>query len=329
MKDSKEGFKSRSVCTFPTVFCLKINHGGAFTPPPKIRYNSGKVNWVDTIDSDLFSVVEDVLQMLKYAEKYKVIDLYVDHSVTNETVNVDESLLVNELDNDLFIGNEMLGDNDKDVIEDVSEDEWLQKSVRLVGIKKKHAVENDNVRGQLSRNESMNVEDDSDDGSNSDDGSTSDNDSNSQDSNFLVDPYNIIDDVDVDMAEFRSNIDANVEWVGSKAIVTMEEEEFEEEGVNHNELDIGSDSEYEESGTTWKENFYVGLKFSNSKEIKEIVTRVAVEQRRELHLKKTDKVRVRCICRGKVPQFGCEDGDDDSGSKGVVSSGSKGKGQSK
>ncbi|GKF67408.1 hypothetical protein Tco_0197087, partial [Tanacetum coccineum] len=39
----------------------------------------------------------------------------------------------------------------------------------------------------------------------------------------------MIDDVDVDMADFRSNIDANVEWVGSKAIVTMEEEEFEDE----------------------------------------------------------------------------------------------------
>nr|GFA87499.1 hypothetical protein [Tanacetum cinerariifolium] len=60
-----------------------------------------------------------------------------------------------------------------------------------------------------------------------------------------------------------------------------------------------------------------------------MVTRVAVEQRRELHLKKNDKVRVRCICRWKVPQFGCEDGDDDSSSKGVVSSGSKGNGQSK
>nr|GFA05868.1 hypothetical protein [Tanacetum cinerariifolium] len=203
---------------FPTVFCLKINHGGAITPPPKIRYNGGKVNWVDIIDSDVFSVVE-VNNMMKE------------------------------------------------------------------------------------------LEDDRDDGSNSDDGSTSDNDSNSQDSDFLVDPYNMIDDVDVDMAEFRSNIDANVEWIGSKAIVTMEEEEFKDEGVNHNELDIRSDSEYEE--------------------IKEIVTRVAVEQRRELHLKKTDKVRVRCICRGKVPQFGCEDGDDDSGSKGVVSSGSKGNSNNK
>nr|GEU48641.1 hypothetical protein [Tanacetum cinerariifolium] len=323
---------------FFNCFCLKINHGGAFTPPLKIRYKGGKVNWVDTIDSDVFSVVE-------------VIDLYVDHSVTKETINVDESLLVNELDNDLFIGNEMLGDNDEDVIEDVSEDEWLHKSLRLVGIKKKHAVEKDNVRGQSSMNESMNVNDDRDDGSNSDNGSTSDDDSDSQDSDFLVDPDNMIDDVDVDMAEFRSNIDANVEWVGSKAIVTIEEEEFEKEGVDHNELDSGSDYEYEgerkkalkmyhkmkkanvsnaeSGGTTWKENFYVGLKFSNNKEIKEMVTRVAVEQIRELHYKKNDKVRVRCICRGKVPQFGCEDGDDDSGSKGLVSSGSKGKGQSK
>nr|GEV22274.1 transposase, mutator type [Tanacetum cinerariifolium] len=319
---------------FPTVFCLKINNGGAFTPPPKIRYKGGKVNWVDTIDSDVFSIVEvnnimkelgyekpsfdyyykepkndfdnglkklssdqDVLQMLKYVEKYKVINLYVDHSVTKETVNVDESLLVNELDNDLFIGNQELGNNDEDVIEDVSEDEWLQNCLRKMGIKKKHAIKNDNVRGQSSRNESMNVEDDRIDGFNSDDGSTSDDNSDSQDSDFLVDPDNMIDDVDVDMDEFRSNIDANVEWVVSKTIVTMEEEEFEEEGVNHDELDSGSDFKYEE-----------------------MVTRVTVEQRRELHLKKNDKVRVRCICRGKVPQFGYEDGDDDSGSKGVVSS---------
>nr|GEZ52443.1 hypothetical protein [Tanacetum cinerariifolium] len=263
--------------------------------------------------------------MLKYVEKYKVIDLYVDHSVTKEIVNVDEYLLVNELDNDLFIGNEMLGDNDEDVID--SKDEWLQKSLRLVGIKKKHAIKNDNVRGQSSRNESMNVEDDRDDGSNIDDCSTSDDDSDSQDIDFLVDPNNMIDDVDVDMAEFRSNIDANVEWVGGS------DSEYEGERKKalkmYYKMKKANASNVESGGTTWKENFYVGLKFLNSKKIKEMMTRVAVEQRRELHLKKNDKVGVRCICRRNVPQFGFEDGDDDSGSKGVVSSGSKGKGQSK
>ncbi|GKA54394.1 hypothetical protein Tco_0753343 [Tanacetum coccineum] len=34
-----------------------------------------------------------------------------------------ESLLLNVLDNDVFIENQMLGDSDDDVIEDVSEDE--------------------------------------------------------------------------------------------------------------------------------------------------------------------------------------------------------------
>ncbi|GJV54814.1 mutator type transposase [Tanacetum coccineum] len=271
---------------FPHMFFAERSNWCAFTPPHKIRYKGGKVNWVDTIDSDVFSVVEvnnmmkelgyekpsfdyyykeakndldnglkklssdqDVLQMLKYVEKYKVIDLYVDRTSGDKEgqSNVDEYLLMS----------------------------GLQKSLRLVGIKKKHAVENDNVRGQSSRNESMNVEDDRDDGSNSDDGSASDDDSDSQDSDF-----------------FKS---------------------FEEEEVNLDELNSGSDSEYEgerkkalkmyhkmnkdasnaeSSGTTWKENFYVGLKFSNSKQIKEMVTRVAVEQRRELHLKKNDKVRV-------------------------------------
>ncbi|GJR92210.1 hypothetical protein Tco_0264384 [Tanacetum coccineum] len=104
---------------FPTIFCLKINHGGAFTPPLKIRYKGGKEpkndldNGIKKLSSD-----QDVLQMLKYVEKYKVIDLYVDPSITKESLNVDESLLVNKLDNDLFIGNQELGNNDEDVIED-------------------------------------------------------------------------------------------------------------------------------------------------------------------------------------------------------------------
>lgn len=100
------------------MFCLKINHGGAFTSPPKVRYKGGKVNWIDTIDSERFSVVEvatmmqelgyengssgmdffyklpnsdldnglrkletdkDALELMSHVSKYKVIDLYVDH----------------------------------------------------------------------------------------------------------------------------------------------------------------------------------------------------------------------------------------------------------
>nr|GEU99329.1 hypothetical protein [Tanacetum cinerariifolium] len=294
---------------FSTVFCLKINYGGAFTPPPKIRYKGGKVNWVDAIDSDVFFVVEVNTMMKEIGYEKPSFDYYYkepkndldnglkklssDQDVLRESLNVDESLLVNELDNDLFIGNQELGNNDEDVIEDVSEDEWLQNCLRKV----EYDMEDGSHRDHASdRKDGSNRGD----GSNKEDVSNSDDDSDSQDSDFLVDPDNTMDDVDVDMAEFRSNIDANVEWVGSKDIVTVEEEEdFVDEKVNLEKLDSRSDCEYEE--------------------IKKMMTRVAVEHRRELHLKNNDKIRVRFICKGKVPQFSSEDIVDDSSSKGVES----------
>ncbi|GKA35579.1 hypothetical protein Tco_0722070 [Tanacetum coccineum] len=239
---------------------------------------------------------QDVLQMLKYVDKYKVIDLYVDHSVTNEPLNVDESLLVNVLDNDVFIENQMLEDNDDDVIKDVSEDEWLQKSLRLLGKRKKDAVENDNVVEFKSDRDHGSG---SDVGSGSGNGSSNDDDSDSQESDFLVDPDNMIDDVEMDMAEFKRNINANVEWVGSKQIVEVVKEGFEDEEVDHEDFDSGSDSEYkgekkkalkmfnkmnkanaQSSGTAWKENFVIGQKFPNRKMIKEMITRVSVEHRK-------------------------------------------------
>nr|GEX00036.1 transposase, MuDR [Tanacetum cinerariifolium] len=276
---------------FSNVFCLKINHGGAFTTPHKIRYKGGKEPNT-TLDNGLKKLCndQDVLQMLKYVDKYKVIDLYVDHSVTKEPGWPMWSVGFN--------GNR---ENDEDVNEDVSEDEWLQNSLRLVGRRKKDAIENNNVvessinkrvvtneLRQSHRNESTNVESDRDHGSGSqngsdrdhgscsDVGSHNDDDLDSQESDLLVDPHKMVDDVEVDMAKFRRNIDANVEWVGSKEIEDVVEEGFEDEEVNHEGFDNMSDSKYESewkkslkmfnkrnkanaesSGTTWKENFVI------------------------------------------------------------------------
>nr|GEX74904.1 transposase, MuDR [Tanacetum cinerariifolium] len=81
---------------------------------------------------------------------------------------------------------------------------------------------------QSSGNESINVDSDRDHGSSSQNGSDRDHGS---------------DDVEVDMADFKSNIDANVEWVGSKEIIEVIKEGFEDEEVNHDDFDSGSDSE--------------------------------------------------------------------------------------
>ncbi|PWA93526.1 transposase, mutator type [Artemisia annua] len=364
---------------FPTVFCLKINHGGEFTTPPKIRYRGGKVNWIDTIDADVFSINEinhmmkdigyenpsfeyfykepntdlenglkkldcdqDVLQLMKFVAKYKVIELYVVHGVNEEPMNVvplnvDDSLINKDMDN--FV----LDDNGDDVVDDVSEDEWLRSCLNLVPRKKKVVVESE-VVGQSNRDnrdESTRSEVEREHGSSSEHDSSYEDDSDSQDSDF-DEPDNIIDDVEVDMAEFKRNIDENVEWVGSKDKVEQVEEVFEDEEVDYEDMDTGSESENEGArrkalnmhirkqkadaklgGNVWKENFFIGQEFESNTLIKEMLTRVSVEQRRQLYLKKNDKNRLRAHCRGKVPQFTFEDGIESRGSKGKLAEGSK------
>ncbi|GJR12654.1 hypothetical protein Tco_0795306 [Tanacetum coccineum] len=119
-----------SVVSFLVFFYLKINHGGTFITPPMIRYKGGKVNWVDDIDSDIFSIVEvtsmmkelgydnpcmayyykkpkkdldnglteldvdkDVCEMLIYVDNFKVIELYTDHFVNKKHAFIEEPLV--------------------------------------------------------------------------------------------------------------------------------------------------------------------------------------------------------------------------------------------
>ncbi|GKB38465.1 hypothetical protein Tco_0883407 [Tanacetum coccineum] len=121
---------------FPTVFCLKINHGDAFRKPPKIRYKGGYDNVAmeyyfkkpsTELDKGLRKLATDsnVLEMLKFVPKYNVIDLYVEHPVFKEPMNIDHSvskaIMLYEPNNlDEFLGNDA-----DEVLDDVSEDEWL------------------------------------------------------------------------------------------------------------------------------------------------------------------------------------------------------------
>ncbi|GJY73317.1 hypothetical protein Tco_0477748 [Tanacetum coccineum] len=221
---------------FPSVFCLKINHGGTFTPPPMTRYKGGKVNWVDDIDSDTFSIVDvtklvvvdkDVYEMLMYVDKFKVIELYTDHTVKKQHVLTQEPLAT-------IIDVTQPGSSSGNEAEvDVSEDEWLRESLKKLPIKSKKGQQSSRKEvGQSSRN-----------GSGSENGSGSDSGSDSEDSDYFVDEENLIEDVDVDMAEFKRHTDPGVEWLGCKENVLEENEVFELEEVDHEEFDSGSDSD--------------------------------------------------------------------------------------
>ncbi|GJY43438.1 hypothetical protein Tco_0431651, partial [Tanacetum coccineum] len=62
--DPVEAYGSKN----PTLFTLKINHGGFFTLVSPRRYINGKVNWFDGVDSNEFSIHElsEMLKLLGY-----------------------------------------------------------------------------------------------------------------------------------------------------------------------------------------------------------------------------------------------------------------------
>ncbi|GJY85075.1 hypothetical protein Tco_0499101 [Tanacetum coccineum] len=93
---------------------------------------------------------KDMLEMVKYVAKYKVIDLYVDHSVFKKPKNVDNTLLIvmNNESNNL---DDVVDSDVDDVLEDVSDDDSLQGSLTKVGRMTQSVCES-------SRNERLNVE---------------------------------------------------------------------------------------------------------------------------------------------------------------------------
>ncbi|XP_035845219.1 uncharacterized protein LOC118491500 [Helianthus annuus] len=102
---------------FPNLFSFRIHHGGRLTHPPGRTYVGGRINYVDLIDIDLFSVHEvslminelgysvndhiiyhylnpkkdmdngieelgtdsDVLRFSAHVEEHKLIELYTTH----------------------------------------------------------------------------------------------------------------------------------------------------------------------------------------------------------------------------------------------------------
>jgi hypothetical protein len=144
----------------------------------------------------------------------------------------------------------------------------------------------------------------------------------SDDSDFDMEGENSIGDFEVDMEDFRKHTDANVEWVGCNEAQneTVEENEPCLEKEDLEAFGSGTDSDDPESnrkralkklanqhkpvdGKFYSDNFFVGQSFGNKGLIKEMVTRISVESRRDIYLKKNDKTRVKAECRGIVPIF--------------------------
>nr|GEW38609.1 hypothetical protein [Tanacetum cinerariifolium] len=179
----------------------------------------------------------------------------------------------------------------------------------------------DNNKGS-DHNEGSDNNEGSDHNEGSDNNKVSDDNDKSDDSDFKCDIEDRIDDVHVDMKMFKDNIDPNVEWVSStKPEPQAENNEnlvYEEVDLEDFDNEINSDDDEAErrkalrklgkchkpvDGNTYTENFYISQTFPNKDLIKDMVTKISVRTRRELHLIRNDNERVRAECRGIVPCF--------------------------
>ncbi|GKB33965.1 hypothetical protein Tco_0873366, partial [Tanacetum coccineum] len=90
--DPVEAYGSKN----PTLFILKINHGGFFTLGSPRRYMNGKVNWFDGVDSDEFSIHE-LSEMLKLLG-YKKESMFYHFKIPNSGLDLGLKPLVSDSD---------------------------------------------------------------------------------------------------------------------------------------------------------------------------------------------------------------------------------------
>nr|KAJ0188394.1 hypothetical protein LSAT_V11C900465720 [Lactuca sativa] len=117
-----------------------------------------------------------------------------------------------------------------------------------------------------------------------------------EDSDFLEDEENYISDVEVDMSDFYMNVDLDVEYVDRGKGVEDTDDEKRKAILKHLVKEKKCSL-----GEVHAVTFQVGQKYKSKKEIKDQVCKLAIETRRNIGFKKNNKMRLRVVCKGNVP----------------------------
>nr|KAJ0192415.1 hypothetical protein LSAT_V11C800439760 [Lactuca sativa] len=140
----------------------------------------------------------------------------------------------------------------------------------------------------------------------------------SKDSDW-VDEENIIPEVEVDMRDFHMSIDNEAEFFEKRLRNSMEKdrnqehEDMELDVIDNDEWDSADDdSEMGKKrrqlgkekrcslGEVHKPTFRIEQKYKSKKELEDKIAHHALETRKNLFIKKNDKLRLRTTCKGKV-----------------------------
>ncbi|GJT87824.1 mutator type transposase [Tanacetum coccineum] len=293
--------------TQETMFSLKVNYAGCFTESPGRSYVNGDFAYLDCIDIDEFSVHElndmvkkigfsgknimyysflkpdisldnglyalgndeDVRRMAEYIRLgYKMIEVFIEHDKTIVFTYIDAAY--NTPKHKCLIMEIPEGVSPKNAPVSKMKPRrpvsgFCAKKL-LLGCKQNDA----NVIGESS--------------SRHEDGHSDGDTSECSKHDKFVDTDNDLVDVKVDMDHFDTS---NAKTIGNDGTP-----EFK---LMKNLI----------LALMWsaKGAFFVGQEFPNSAIVKDLVHRHSIETRRELYLKKNDKVRVRAACKGTIPVF--------------------------
>uniref|UniRef100_A0A251UHI7 Putative transposase, MuDR, plant n=1 Tax=Helianthus annuus TaxID=4232 RepID=A0A251UHI7_HELAN len=323
----------------PSIFTLRINHGGWFTSSPGRRYFDGEVSFIDWVDEDKFSVHElndmmvkigypldekiyyhfmipdqdldyglravgndsDVSNMLQYVQKFKVIDLYTEHWMTTLDNHFQSpcKVVIQELNDEQGPANQ---------VRRTLAIQWYKNDDKGSSEGGASSKGGDGAKGSAGSEGGEGVED----SATSEDSDGSEGSDDSDDSDFLVDEENAIDHYEVDMQNFRAAVDMNFD---EEALANQTEDA---EHIDDFDLDNFDSLSDEENDTTLKkklrehrkkkrhgnvlvaERFYVGQQFADREQIKKLVKTHAIETRRQLKVVRNDLGRFRVICEGVI-----------------------------
>ncbi|GJV63595.1 hypothetical protein Tco_1474423 [Tanacetum coccineum] len=305
-----------------SVYDNNVNYAGCFAESPGRRYVNGEFAYFDCIDIDEFSVHElnDMVKEIGFSGKnimyysFLKLDMSLDNGLyalgndedvrrMTEYIRLGVSPInaspVSKIKprrpvSRIYAKKLLLGwkQNDANVIgESNSRLEDVEDFDPFFGLDIEHVhattARNEcvgNGKGVALDDDQIHVEADG----------NSDGDTNeSSEHDEFIDTYNQLVDVEVDMDHFDTG---NAKIMGNDGTPKL----------NANEVfDIGIDViDTEEFESAFDEDGIERIrKFPNSAIVKDLVHRHSIETRRELYLKKNDKVRVRAACKGTIPVF--------------------------
>ncbi|GJT51519.1 mutator type transposase [Tanacetum coccineum] len=256
---------------FPNIFSLKIHHGGKFTSRPNRKYVSGKVAFVDMLESKelnievLHKIVkmlkypakqsqfyqfkipnktldwglralgkdDDIVNLIKYVSEHKVIDVYIEHHES----------LVESLDGDNEQGIE--GDSQQGIEVDIEGDNEMGSEGDDEGSDGDNEIDRDQGSDEIGSYHSIEmVADQGSDEMGSEHGGDEEEFSDHDDDN-IVDEEHIIDELEVNMEGFRFSVDDDLVLETLHPEVNVTENDLEVLDFDSFDSDIGDDSDSE------------------------------------------------------------------------------------